>query len=289
MPQDSAQVVFRSSARARARQSAVSESVQDEPHNVAQGGAEAGDVVVGESDADVTSSKAVWTNVALVFAGTWAVTRLRMFSIFEELVALFVALIFLYGALRPLGRSEAVLTKSGVWLGGLFAPPKSSREKDPFGLFDLVRLLREGFVPGMRELFVALFVAAITFPPFFVGFRIYNEVTGFPTFEVPSEFVFLVLGHLFVVAFPEEVYFRGFLQTHFRKKHSLVVALLIQSALFAAIHFVVDFHPARLAVFFPGLVFGLLREWRGGVGAAIFYHALCNVYADLLLRGYGVV
>ena len=56
--------------------------------------------------------------------------------------------------------------------------------------------------------------------------------------------------------------------------------------LFAAVHFVAIHHPARLAVFFPGLLFGVLRAWRGGVGAAIVFHALSKVYSDLLVRGW---
>lgn len=228
-------------------------------------------------------------NLGLVFLATWVFTRGRNVPIFEELVALFVALIFLYGALRPLGRSEFMLRENAIWLGGLFAPPKTPRGEDPLGLRDLWRLFREGFVPVTRELAVALLVAAVTFPPFFVGFRFYNQVSGLPNLELPSDFLPLIFGHLFVVALPEEVYFRGFLQTQLAKRYRFVAALVIQSALFAAIHFVVDFNPARLAVFFPGLVFGFLRYKRNGVGAAIFYHALCNIYADFLLRGYGVV
>ena len=30
-------------------------------------------------------------------------------------------------------------------------------------------------------------------------------------------------------------------------------------------------HPAKLATFFPGLLFGWLRAWRGGIGAAIAF------------------
>jgi membrane protease YdiL (CAAX protease family) len=46
--------------------------------------------------------------------------------------------------------------------------------------------------------------------------------------------------------------------------------------------------PGRLAVFFPSLVFGWLRARTGGVGAAIAFHALCNLFSESLMRGYGL-
>ena len=63
-------------------------------------------------------------------------------------------------------------------------------------------------------------------------------------------------------------------------------SLVLQALLFALVHFVAIHNPARLAVFFPGLLFGVVRAWRGGVGAAIVLHALSNVYSDLLVRGW---
>jgi hypothetical protein len=39
-------------------------------------------------------------------------------------------------------------------------------------------------------------------------------------------------------------------------------------------------------VFFPALLFGWMREKRGGIGAAVWFHALCNVLSEVLARGY---
>jgi uncharacterized protein len=98
------------------------------------------------------------------------------------------------------------------------------------------------------------------------------------------------------VALPEEAFFRGYVQTRltdsFPKKVRLLgvpvspAALLSQAVLFGVLHFAVDFRPERLAVAFPALLFGWLRSWRGGVGAAILVHAMSNVYADILVRGW---
>ena len=46
--------------------------------------------------------------------------------------------------------------------------------------------------------------------------------------------------------------------------------------------------PTRLAVFFPALLFGWLRARTGGIGASVCFHMLCNVYSQVLGRGYGL-
>ena len=53
-------------------------------------------------------------------------------------------------------------------------------------------------------------------------------------------------------------------------------------------HFVTIPVPARLAVFFPSLVFGWLRAKTGGIGAPLAFHAFCNVFSEILGRAYGV-
>ena len=45
-------------------------------------------------------------------------------------------------------------------------------------------------------------------------------------------------------------------------------------------------HPARLAVFFPSLVFGFLRVRTRGIGASMLFHALCNLFSAYLLHSY---
>ncbi|MFA9409840.1 MAG: myxosortase family intramembrane protease [Deltaproteobacteria bacterium] len=105
-----------------------------------------------------------------------------------------------------------------------------------------------------------------------------------------------VVAQLIVIALPEEAFFRGYLQTSLsdlsnRRVRVLGVELapgawLLQAALFAVIHFLVDPHPARLAVFFPALLFGWTRAWRGGIGAALALHAMSNLYSEILARSW---
>ena len=101
----------------------------------------------------------------------------------------------------------------------------------------------------------------------------------------------LVLVQLLLVALPEEVFYRGYLQTRLdavfpRRVRLLGVevspgSLLATSALFALGHFLVIPAPARLAVFFPSLLFGWLKNASGGIATAVVYHAACNLLVEV--------
>ena len=92
---------------------------------------------------------------------------------------------------------------------------------------------------------------------------------------------------IIVVALPEELFFRGYvhklLERTFPAKRKLWgggigVALVLSSALFAAGHLAVNFDPRRLAVFFPGLLFGWMRSKTDSIFAGVLAHALSNVF-----------
>ena len=106
----------------------------------------------------------------------------------------------------------------------------------------------------------------------------------------------LILMQILLVALPEEVFYRGYLQTRFdhafgRDVRVLgvsvnIASLLATSALFAIGHFLVIPSPQRLAVFFPSLLFGWMRRATGGVTAAVVFHAACNVLVEMAGRFY---
>lgn len=100
---------------------------------------------------------------------------------------------------------------------------------------------------------------------------------------------------LVAVALPEEFFFRGYLQQRLvealppRRRFLGVpvgTALLLASALFALGHFLIDFDPRRLAVFFPALAFGWMRQASGSIAPGALFHALCNVFSDGLHRSF---
>ena len=199
--------------------------------------------------------------------------------------AFFVATYYL--ALR--GPSHSI-RHFGLSFGGLAEP-------EPI---DPKRLLRD-FVGALRW---ALIASVVIFPFFWVGYVLWWSPAQAFSLEMPAgaaawyEVVNEVLGQLLVIALPEEMFYRGYLQTTFddarRPRWNVAGARLGSGVVMASLIFAIGHlatvpaQPARLAVFFPALLFGWLRAKTGGVGAAVLFHALCNLCAALLARGYGL-
>jgi len=143
---------------------------------------------------------------------------------------------------------------------------------------------------------VAAAIAAVVFPLYAVGFYWWNQPAGNFSLMLPPNVASFALAQLIVVALPEEAFFRGYLQTalgDLEKKRLRVLGVelapggwVLQAILFSAMHFLVEPHPARLAVFFPALLFGWTRAWRGGIGAALALHAMSNLYSEILARSW---
>jgi membrane protease YdiL (CAAX protease family) len=178
------------------------------------------------------------------------------------------------------GDDTAKIRAFGLSLGGLLEPEPLSAP----------RLWRE----ARSAILHALLAALVIYPFFWLGFRAWWDVTAFrpaPLGELPS----MALGELLVIALPEEAFYRGYLQTSldrelkpgftlFGTRFSL--GIVVTSAIFALGHLLTELNPARLAVFFPSLVFGLLRARTGGIGASLLFHALCNLFSWYLIRSY---
>lgn len=142
----------------------------------------------------------------------------------------------------------------------------------------------------------AVLIALLIFPPFAVAFARYWNVRAI-AWTPPPKLLDALLGQLVVVALPEEAFFRGFLQTSLDRAWTKKIdifgakvgpALIVTSAVFALGHLATIPNPARLAVFFPSLLFGWLRNRTGGIGAGVAFHAMCNLLTDGLLRGSGM-
>jgi membrane protease YdiL (CAAX protease family) len=108
---------------------------------------------------------------------------------------------------------------------------------------------------------------------------------------LPDGFLLLALSQLVVVAIPEELFFRGYLQGRLEERWPparrilgapVGRALLASSALFALGHVLVDFDLQRLTVFFPALIFGWMRARSGNIAAGALFHALCNLFSEVL-------
>ena len=217
-----------------------------------------------------------------------------------------IALVFLVSGVHFAGRQG--LAPSGLELGGILIPPEAAEATEategspsagPLGLWDLGRALKDAAPSALRETTLALLLAAAIFPPFAAGFYLFHQperafsLAGLSAFGGPLAWLELLAAQLLVVALPEETFFRGYVQSRLADAEtphdSRLVApavVVAQAALFALIHLVADPRPARLMVFFPGLLFGLIRARRGGIGAALVFHALCNVLSEFLTRGW---
>ncbi|MBV70149.1 MAG: hypothetical protein CMH52_02280 [Myxococcales bacterium] len=106
----------------------------------------------------------------------------------------------------------------------------------------------------------------------------------------------LVLIQFLLVALPEEVFYRGYLQTRleqlFPKQRRILgvdvslMSLFLTSLIFAVGHYVTIPSPHRLAVFFPSLLFGWMRKASGGILAPLIFHALCNLVVEFASMNY---
>jgi len=103
----------------------------------------------------------------------------------------------------------------------------------------------------------------------------------------------LAFVQVVVIALPEELFFRGFIHRLLEQAMppkrrlwggGIGWALVLSSALFAAGHLCAGLDPRRLAVFFPGLLFGWMRSATGSILAGTIAHAASNLYIHILER-----
>lgn len=152
-----------------------------------------------------------------------------------------------------------------------------------------------------------LVLSAVVGPLFFLAFAAFAEalpllpewlarhltpLAGEAHFRprLPPRFGEWVIDQVFVVALPEEFFYRGYLQARLRDAWPqgrrvlggrLGKAYWVTALLFALGHLAI-FEAWRLAVFFPALLFGWMRERTGTVLGAALFHAACNLYVRFL-------
>jgi len=90
----------------------------------------------------------------------------------------------------------------------------------------------------------------------------------------------LVAHILFLVALPEEVFFRGYLYDAFEEAGREPV--LPTALLFAVGHLAIAPSPFRALTFFPGLLLGLCRKGSGNVYVPVLVHFLFNLYPSVI-------
>jgi membrane protease YdiL (CAAX protease family) len=244
----------------------------------------------------VSAVREVLSAWALVTCATIGLSFAGRSPAFADHVGLAVGALFLWTALHMSGKQPDGVRRNGLSLAGLLEPPEHAPSGALGSVLDLGRALLRTLPSAARESLIALTIALLVFPPFVVGFQLFHAPSRPFSLQLPEELAGYLAGQLMVVALPEEGLFRGYVQTRLGEALGRPVrvlgatlswpAWLLQGALFALIHFAIDLAPARLAVFFPALLFGWLRAWRGGIGAAAAFHALCNLLSDVLVRSW---
>jgi membrane protease YdiL (CAAX protease family) len=203
----------------------------------------------------------------------------------DKYVATAVGFFFLGATWATVWRfDDERVRKFGLAFGGLVIP----------GEFDA----RAAASSALRALGWALACALVTFIPFFIGWRWWWRARGHFHLDPPGlEFLNESFGQLVIIALPEEAFYRGYLQSRLDEVWAprwrvlgatVGPSLLVGAVVFALGHFATIREPARLAVFFPALLFGWLRARTGGVGASVAFHAVCNIFSETLGRGFGV-
>lgn len=156
--------------------------------------------------------------------------------------------------------------------------------------------------------FVALY-AAFFLPLYGAGFAVWQRshpmVPPAP-WRLPSlDIALTALAGGFVYAgLPEEAFFRGFAQPRLSALYAggkarrflglipISRGTIAAAALFALTHAAFLPEPfslagaERLTTFFPGLLFGALREETGDIFAPAVFHALCNAFLYTMQHGY---
>lgn len=227
-------------------------------------------------------------SVALAWAfGVSALAALLSYFAPEEHASTLVGITFLSATALLCRNAPRAPSEFGLALGGLVEPAPLDQRRM---LFETARALGQ-----------ALLVGALVLPLFTIGYILWfapsrsfdvHAAFGFGGPTAPFAVLDLMLAHLLVVALPEEAFFRGYLQSSLTPRsspglRSVILANLLTSAIFALGHYATDPNPSRLAVFFPSLLFGLIRTRTGGVGASIFFHTLANLTSAFLAAGFG--
>lgn len=196
-----------------------------------------------------------------------------------------IGVVFLAGAMIGVRLDDDDTTRYGIRLGGIFP----GQAGDPRSL---VRTLWEAVPSALRELGLAGAVAVAVLPVYTGLWPLFNRPVGPRHFDLTPERWREIATELLAVAFTEEMFFRGYVYTRLgdafgaggqRPPGRVAVGVIaLTAALFALTHVVVDPTVARAVVFFPGLLFGALRWWRGGIGAAVALHAAFNLWERYL-------
>ena len=135
--------------------------------------------------------------------------------------------------------------------------------------------------------------AAVVFVPYSIGHYLFAHLVFGQhfAFRLPDALPWLVVDQLLGVGLPEEFFFRGYLQSQLNRSFGrpwellgsrVGVGLPLAAGLFALCHVPLG-GVSQLIVFFPGLLYGWLRERSDSVVVPTVYHAASNIVLKTIL------
>jgi membrane protease YdiL (CAAX protease family) len=138
--------------------------------------------------------------------------------------------------------------------------------------------------------------------PWLVGYHVWQTMVFHHHFKgiwpTPSGFASLIGYHLFFAAIPEELFYRGYVQSRLDEAFGrpwrilgadLGPGWLITCVVFAAGHSIVQVQWWHFAIVFPSLAFGWMRARTRHIVAGALFHAWCNITVGTLDTLYGIV
>lgn len=173
----------------------------------------------------------------------------------------------------------------------------NSNERFDLGVYGLFAPRTKPWSRLGRELrftaWVTAVVLSLSVPGAYLVFKYFYGTVHPWRWGWPPGMLNFTLSQLMFAALPEEMFFRGYLYTRLgdiwpKTKRILgadvsLPAMLISSTCFAGFH--VFSQPFWWSVFFPGLLFAWMKS-RGGLLSAILFHALSNVFAEIVQQGW---
>jgi membrane protease YdiL (CAAX protease family) len=129
---------------------------------------------------------------------------------------------------------------------------------------------RSAWIGGWK---LGLLVCLLVLPPVAA---VLTLARGMPAWPPLSTLAAAAGWQLAIIVVPEEIFFRGYVQTRL-KSASPLAAILLTALLFAAAHVLAAPGWMRAAVFFPGLVMGWLRHRTAGLTAGALFHWAANL------------
>ncbi len=148
-----------------------------------------------------------------------------------------------------------------------------------------------------RDVILFVCVSVVVFVPFAVGNHFYQSLIFGKTFHGlrMAGLGLYFFNQVILVALPEEIFFRGFLEEALTRAYPPSAkflgapfgkAVLINALIFAFSHSLITFQWWHFSIFFPSLLFSWLRQKTGTIWVAAVFHAACNCVAWVIAKSY---